>query len=271
MAEQLHTEIVSCDSRQFYTELDIGVARPTHTELAAAPHHFIACRSVVNPYNVYTYEQDALASIRNLHRTHDTVIATGGSGLYIEALCHGIAPLPDPDPDLRMHLQQQLHTEGVESLRSLLRQLDPDYYARVDLANGARIQRALEVCLTTGKPYSQLIHHPNQPRPFHIEAVVINLPPDQLRQRINQRVDQMMIQGLEEEARKLFPLRYLTPLNTVGYKEFFSLWETVGSPFSLTEDQRIAVADSIRLHTWHYAKKQLTWLRKFSATIPHHR
>lgn len=268
LAKQLETEIVSCDSRQFYHELNIGVARPSPEELAEAPHHFIACRSVTDPYNVFSYEQEALSLLQDLFQTHDTIIAVGGSGLYIQALCQGIARLPDPDPDLRSQLQEKLRNEGVESLRSMLRTLDPDYYNTVDLANGVRIQRALEVTLTAGKPYSQLINQPPQPRPFNIVPTVITHPRELLRQRIDRRVDQMMQSGLEDEARQLFPLRHLNTLNTVGYKEFFGLWESKGdSPFPLTAMQRNQIADAIRLNTWHYAKKQLTWLNKYAPLL----
>ena len=268
LAKQLETEIVSCDSRQFYHELNIGVARPSPEELAEAPHHFIACRSVTDPYNVFSYEQEALSLLQDLFQTHDTVIAVGGSGLYIQALSQGIARLPDPDPDLRSQLQEKLRNEGVESLRSMLRTLDPDYYNTVDLANGVRIQRALEVTLTAGKPYSQLINQPPQPRPFNIVPTVITHPREILRQRIDRRVDQMMQSGLEDEARQLFPLRHLNTLNTVGYKEFFGLWESKGdSPFPLTAMQRNQIADTIRLNTWHYAKKQLTWLNKYAPLL----
>ncbi len=268
LAKQLETEIVSCDSRQFYHELNIGVARPSPEELAEAPHHFIACRSVTDPYNVFSYEQESLSLLQDLFQTHDTIIAVGGSGLYIQALCQGIARLPDPDPDLRSQLQEKLRNEGVESLRSMLRTLDPDYYNTVDLANGVRIQRALEVTLTAGKPYSQLINQPPQPRPFNIEPTVITHPRELLRQRIDRRVDQMMQSGLEDEARQLFPLRHLNTLNTVGYKEFFGLWESKGdSPFPLTAMQRNQIADAIRLNTWHYAKKQLTWLNKYAPLL----
>ena len=255
LAQELKTEIVSCDSRQFYSEMDIGVARPSPEELASVRHHFIACRSVQEPYNVFTFEQDALSLLNTLFQEHDTVVAVGGSGLYIEALCHGISVLPDPTPELRKTLQLQLHNEGVESLRAMLRTLDPNYYSQVDLANGVRIQRALEVCLTTGKPYSQLIQQPHTPRPFTIETIVIERPREELRQRIDQRVDQMIANGLEEEAHKLYPLRHLNALNTVGYKEFFSLWEGKNT-------SPLPPADAIKLNTWHYAKKQLTWLKK---------
>lgn len=267
LAQELRTEIVSCDSRQFYSELDIGVARPSPEELAAVLHHFIACRSIKEPYNVFSYEQDALRTLDALFQRHDTVIAVGGSGLYIEALCHGISVLPDPTPQLRAELQTKLRTEGVESLRLMLKQLDPDYYAQVDLANGVRIQRALEVCLTTGKPYSQLIRQPHKPRPFTIETTILERDRDELRERINRRVDMMMGNGLEEEARHLFPLRHLTPLNTVGYKEFFLLWEEGKVPYPLSQNQRLQVAEAIRLNTWHYAKKQLTWLKKFPTKL----
>ena len=255
LAQELKTEIVSCDSRQFYSEMDIGVARPSPEELTSVRHHFIACRSVQEPYNVFTFEQDALSLLNTLFQQHDTVVAVGGSGLYIEALCHGISVLPDPTPELRKTLQLQLRNEGVESLRAMLRTLDPDYYSKVDLANGVRIQRALEVCLTTGKPYSQLIQQPHTPRPFTIETIVIERPREELRQRIDQRVDQMIANGLEEEAHKLYPLRHLNALNTVGYKEFFSLWEGKNT-------SPLPAADAIKLNSWHYAKKQLTWLKK---------
>ena len=150
----------------------------------------------------------------------------------------------------------------------MLRTLDPDYYNTVDLANGVRIQRALEVTLTAGKPYSQLINQPPQPRPFNIVPTVITHPREILRQRIDRRVDQMMQSGLEDEARQLFPLRHLNTLNTVGYKEFFGLWESKGdSPFPLTAMQRNQIADAIRLNTWHYAKKQITWLNKYAPLL----
>ena len=218
LAQQLHTEIVSCDSRQFYREMRIGVARPTDEELAAVPHHFIACRSVTEPYNIYDYEQDALQVINTLFETHDTVLAVGGSGLYIDALLHGVSPMPNPTPELRTRLQQML----LEEKRTQLKLLDPDYYARVDLRNPVRLQRALEVCLMTGRPYSEVIasHSPAR-RPFDIEIRVLQLPASNLRRRIDLRVDAMMQQGLLDEVRSLLPYRYLNTLNTVGYRELF--------------------------------------------------
>lgn len=267
LAQQLHTEVVSCDSRQFYRELDIGVARPSPDELAAVPHHFIACRPVAEPYNVYSYWQEAQTCLHQLMERYGCAVAVGGSGLYIEALCHGVSRLPDPDPALRQELQRRLHDEGVESLRPMLRQLDPDYYARVDLANGVRIQRALEVCITAGRPYSELLREPRPMREYDITPVILQRDRDELRRRIDDRVSQMMCHGLEEEARKLYPLRHLNTLNTVGYKEFFALWETQGVPAPLPSDQQKLVADQIRLNTWHYAKKQLTWLKKAKGAL----
>lgn len=274
MAQKLNTEIVSCDSRQFYKELNIGVARPSEEELAAVPHHFIACRSVNDPYNVFTYEQEALSCIDRLFKTHENVIAVGGSGLYIEALSNGISILPDPTPELRNELQQKFKNEGVESLASMLKQHDPEYYNQVDLANGVRIQRALEVCIMTGKPYSQIIKQPKQQRPFEIETIVLQRDRDDLRRRIDLRVDLMFKDGLEAEVRNLYGLRHLTPLNTVGYKEFFNLWasEDTNEPCNsanmdnqarnLSDQQIEEVSNAIKLNTWHYAKKQITWFKK---------
>ena len=216
LARQHGTEIVSCDSRQFYRELDIGVARPSAEELAAAKHHFIACRSVTEPYNISEYEHDALAVIRCLFESHDEVIAVGGSGLYIDALRQGVTAMPDPTPELRQQLQQM----PLEEKRAQLKLLDPDYYSRVDLCNPVRLQRALEVCYMTGKPYSQVI--------------------------ANQILD---------EVQSLLPYRHLSTLRTVGYRELFPVLDG-------TKKLEDAVSE-IKLNTWHYARKQLTWCRRY--------
>lgn len=258
LAREYHTEILSTDSRQFYREMDIGVARPSVEELQAALHHFIACRSVMEPYNVYTYAEEALTLIRDLSGKYDTLVAVGGSSLYIEALCHGIAPLPDPTPELR----EQLSNTSLPELRRMLQRLDPEHYAKVDLANPVRLRRALEVCITTGKRYSEVVVKSTESRPFTVEPVVLMPDREELRRRIGSRIEKMMAQGLEEEARRLYPLRHLTPLNTVGYKEFFALWEEVGATFPLSSEECRQVSEAIALNTWHYAKKQLTWLKK---------
>lgn len=252
LAQRLDTEIVSCDSRQFYRELSIGVARPTDEELAAVPHHFIACRSVTEPYNIYDYEHDAMAVVARLMETHDTVVAVGGSGLYIDALRATPAVLPSPTAELRSMLQQM----PLEEKRAQLRLLDPDYYARVDLRNPVRLQRALEVCLTAGRPYSQVLaDQQTAPRPFAIEMQVLSMEPAALRERIDRRVDRMMADGLLDEVRQLLPYRHLNTLNTVGYRELFPVLDGHAAV-----DEAVA---QIKLNTWHYARKQLTWLKRY--------
>lgn len=260
LARELGTEILSCDSRQFYRELRIGVARPSDDELSAAPHHFVACRSVTEPYNISDYEHDALALLDRLFARHDVVLAVGGSGLYVDALRLGVSSMPDPTPELRARLQQM----PLEEKRAQLQLLDPDYYARVDLRNPVRLQRALEVCLMTGRPYSQVlaVQQP-RPRPFDVEIRVLGTPwspflpmdADVLRQRIDRRVDQMVADGLLDEVRTLLPYRHLSTLRTVGYRELFPVLDG-------TRNLEDAVVE-IKLNTWHYARKQMTWCRRY--------
>lgn len=262
LALQLHTEILSCDSRQFYRELRIGVARPEPDELAAVPHHFIACRSIMQPYNVYDFEQDALLLLERLFQRVDHVVAVGGSGLYIDALCHGVSPMPSPSPSLRSGLQLRFRTEGVEAMYRWLSLLDPDYAARVDARNPVRIQRALEVCLTAGRPYSRILaERQPAPRPFALCCHAVDCDSVTLRRRIDDRVDRMMRDGLAQEARNLEPLwreRHPQPLNTVGYKEFYT-----PLPDSSNPSAPHSIASWIKLNTWHYARKQRTWFRKY--------
>lgn len=256
LAQELGTEIVSCDSRQFYSEMRIGVARPSDEELAAVRHHFIACRSVTEPYNIHDYWQDATATLRRLFGCHDEVIAVGGSGLYIDALLHGVSPMPDPTPELRARLQQM----PIEEKRAQLQLLDPDYYARVDLRNPVRLQRALEVCYMTGKPYSQVIAESGERGAengeWSTEVRVLQIPSDELRTRIDRRVDTMMQEGLLDEVRSLQPFRHLNTLNTVGYREIFPVLDGQASL-----DDAVA---AIKLNTWHYARKQMTWMRRYA-------
>lgn len=258
VARELHTEILSCDSRQFYKELNIGVARPTLDELQAAHHHFIASHSIHQPLNVASYEQSAMQILEQLFEQHDIVVAVGGSGLYIDALCNGVAYLPDPAPQLRAELKTQYAIQGISYFQQLLQNLDPEYYNQVDRNNPIRLQRAIEVSLTTHKPYSQVLReqHTLQQRPFHIVKVGINADRQWLRQRIDQRADDMIAQGLLEECRTLLPYRHLTPLNTVGYKELFA---HLDGQTTLPE-----AISQIKLNTWHYAKKQYTWLRRYT-------
>lgn len=252
LARECGAEILSCDSRQFYREMRIGVARPTDEELAAAPHYFVACRSVTEPYNIFDYEHDALSLLDNLFHHNDVAIAVGGSGLYVDALRLGVTAMPDPTPDLRARLQQM----PIEEKRAQLQMLDPDYYARVDLRNPVRLQRALEVCYMTGRPYSQVVAEQEPaPRPFDIEVRVVTVP--DLRDRIDRRVDQMMADGLLDEVESLLPYRHLSTLRTVGYRELFPVLDG-------TKNLADAVAE-IKLNTWHYARKQLTWCRRYKS------
>jgi len=252
LARELGTEILSCDSRQFYHELRIGVARPTDDELAAAPHHFVACRPVTQPYNIFDYSRDAMALLERLFASHSVVVACGGSGLYIDALLHEPARLPDPTPELRSALQQM----PLGEKRALLRRLDPDYHDRVDLRNPVRLQRALEVCITAGRPYSAVLAAQQAaPRPFQCEVRVLQTDPDNLRRRIDLRVDRMMADGLLDEVRSLLPYRHLNTLNTVGYRELFAALDG-----AVTLQQAV---DQIKLNTWHYARRQQTWMRRY--------
>ena len=206
---------------------------------------------MTEPYNIYDYEHDALRLLEKLFANHDTVVACGGSGLYIDALRFGVSVLPSPTPELRSELQQM----PIEEKRARLRLLDPDYYQRVDLRNPVRLQRALEVCLAAGRPYSQVLASQSRAkRPFRVEMHVLALPPDTLRSRIDRRVEAMMQEGLLEEVRSLTPFRHLNTLNTVGYKELFAYLDGNG-----TLDEAV---EAIKLNTWHYARKQLSWLRR---------
>jgi tRNA dimethylallyltransferase len=256
VAQELGTEILSCDSRQFYKELNIGVARPSDEELAAVKHHFIANLSIHDNYNVSMFEHDALALLDDLFATHDTAVAVGGSGLYVDALCQGITEMPDPDPEIRAELKKRLQDEGIESLRSQLRLLDPEYYEQTDIANPLRIVRGLEMYLTTGTPFSQIRKSEIKKRPFDIVKIGLTCPRDELYSRINLRVDEMVRNGLEEEARNLLPFRQLNALNTVGYKELFDYFDD-----NITLEQAIA---DIKTHTRRYAKRQITWLQRYS-------
>ena len=250
-ALRVGSPVVSCDSRQLYRELRIGVARPDDAQLAAVPHYFIADRSISEPCSAGAYELEALQLLEKLFRDHETVVMVGGSGLYIDALCNGLDDFPDADPELRAQLSERLRIEGVAALRADLRVLDPETYATIDPANGQRIVRALEVTIATGRKYSSFKTHPAKERSFTIVKTGLKRPRPELYARIDSRVDRMMEEGLLEEARALLPNRSLPALNTVGYKELFDYF-----------DGRYDLAEAVRLikrNTRHYAKKQLTW------------
>lgn len=251
LALSLGSPVVSCDSRQIFREMKIGTAVPSGDQLALVRHYFIGERSVTEPYTAGRYELDALSLLDELFKSHETVVFCGGSGLYIDALCNGLDDFPQADQQLRAQLNGRLRTEGVESLRMELKRLDPESYAAVDIANPQRVIRALEVTLATGRKFSSFKTSSRRERPFAIEKIGLTRPRAELYDRINRRVDAMMEQGLEAEARSLLPYRHLPALNTVGYKEMFDFF-----------DGRTPLEEAVRLikrNTRHYAKKQLTY------------
>lgn len=253
-AEKFRTEIISADSRQFYREMRIGTAAPTEAELRRVPHHFVGHLSINDSYNVYRYEQDVLTLLEKLFKQHDTVVMTGGSGLYIDAVCNGIDLLPDPDPALRENLWRMLRENRVEEFHQMLKEKDPEYYAVVDRQNPVRMIRALEVCIQTGQSFSSLRQQQAKKRPFQIQKYAISLPKEQLHERINRRVELMMAEGLEAEARSLYPLRHLNALQTVGYRELFDHFDG-----RCTLDESV---EAIKAHTRQYAKRQMTWFKR---------
>lgn len=254
LASALNTEIISADSRQFFRELKIGTAPPTPSELATIRHHFIGHLSICDDYNVSRFETDALLRLKSLFETHEIVVMVGGSGLYINAVCHGIDLLPDPDPVMRQRLKETLAHDGLMVLQEKLKKLDPGYAEKADMANPTRVIRALEVCLTTGTPYSRLRTNTPAKRDFRIRKFAISMPREALNMRINSRVDRMISAGLVEEARGLYHLRHLNALNTVGYKELFEHFDGL-----VSLEQAIT---NIKTNTRRYAKRQMTWLRR---------
>lgn len=254
IARYFNASVVSCDSRQIYKEMCIGTAVPSEAQLAAVPHYFIQTLSVSAYYNSWQYEQQALETISRLHAENDVVVMTGGSMMYIDAVCKGIDDIPTIDPDLRRQLMTQLETEGLEAIRQRLKVLDPVFYDVVDLQNAKRVLHAVEVCLMSGKPYSSLRTNTARDRGFRIVKLGLQREREELYERIDRRVDLMLAEGLEEEARSLYEMRHLNALNTVGYKEFFSY-------FDGTIDKEEAIR-LIKRNSRHYAKKQLSWFRR---------
>lgn len=254
LAKHLGCEVISADSRQIYRELRIGTATPTGEELAGIPHHLIGARSITDYYNAYLFEQDALALTLDLFSRYNVVILTGGSMMYVDAFCNGIDLLPTVDPKLRTELKQQLEKEGLGSIRRQLKLLDPLFYDQVDLKNPKRVIHALEMCLMTGRPYSEMRTNPKHPRPFNIIKAGLNTEREELYQRINLRVDKMIENGLVEEALKFHPQKHLNAMNTVGYKELFQYLEG-----DITLERAIEL---IKRNSRRYAKKQLSWYRR---------
>jgi tRNA dimethylallyltransferase len=257
LAKHFDAEIVSADSRQFFKEMTIGTAAPTPFELAAAPHHFIGNLSIKDTYTVGHYEVEAIAKIDALFKKNRFVILTGGSGLYIDAVINGLDAFPATDPAVREKLNQLLAEEGIETLQKTLQKADPDYYQKVDIQNPQRMIRALEVSLSTGKPYSSFLNKTPQKRNFTPIIIGLNTDREKLYQRINQRVDNMLKLGLEAEVKSLMPYRELNALQTVGYREWFDYFDGKTS--------REEVMESIKQNTRRYAKRQLTWFRRYDA------
>lgn len=254
LAQHYGAPILSTDSRQFYRGMPIGTAQPDAEQLQAAEHHFIASHDIKENLNCGEYAVQALSCLERLFATHDWVVAVGGSGLYVKALCEGMDDLPQADPALRAELSRRLETEGVDALAAELQRLDPLYYEEVDRKNPARVVRALEVCLQTGRSYSAQRSGKRTPRPFGIVKVGIDLPREELYERIDRRVDRMLADGLEAEARALYPYRSLNALQTVGYREFFDYFDGRTS-----YDEAVEL---IKRNSRRYAKRQLTWFRR---------
>lgn len=254
LAQHFNAPIISTDSRQFYRGLAIGTAQPTAEEQSLAKHYFIADREVEDEFNCGKYETEALQLLDRLFQQNEYVVAVGGSGLYIQALCEGMDQLPEADNDLRESLKHRLATEGLESLVAELKERDPEYSKSVDLCNPARVMRALEVCILSGVTYSEQRSGKRAERPFDIIKVGTDMPREILYDRINRRVDQMIKEGLLEEAKAMYPKRELNALQTVGYRELFDHFD---GNYTLEE-----AIELIKRNSRRYAKRQMTWFRR---------
>ena len=254
IAEKLSSPILSADSRQLYKGMPIGTAAPTPDQLSRAKHYFVGILSPEEYYSASRYEEEAITLIEKLHKKHPVVVMVGGSMLYIDAVCRGIDEMPTIDDELRKDLQQLYRKEGLDPIRQQLKLLDPVFYRQVDLKNPKRVIHALEVCLMTGKPYSSLRTNLRKKRPFRIVKIGFTRERQELYDRINARVNDMIDNGLIEEAQRLYPLRHLNSLNTVGYKELFDY-------FDGKYDLNTAI-EKIKQHSRNYARKQLSWFKR---------
>jgi tRNA dimethylallyltransferase len=254
VANTFKTEIISADSRQFFKELEIGTAKPSPEELSAAPHHFINSHSVTNLFSTGDFEVEALARMASLFEQKDQLVMVGGSGLYINAILNGLDDLPDTDLSIREVLNERLSTDGISSIQKQLSELDPEYYASVDQANPQRLIRGLEFHLSTGKKLSSFLSRSRKERPFKVIKIGLNQERSLLYKRINQRVDNMMENGLLEEVERLIPFKGYNALKTVGYAELFDYLDGNSS----LED----AVDKIKQNTRRFAKRQLTWFRR---------
>lgn len=254
IANKFETEIISSDSRQIYKELKIGTAVPTDEQLEKIKHHFIGNKSIYDYYNASMFEQEVLEVLNKLFLNLDYVVMTGGSGMYINAVCDGIDDLPTIDQELREELINQHKEKGIESLRLQLKMLDPKSYSKIDLKNPKRILKALEVSIQTGRPYSSFLSESKKKRNFNIIKIGLQRDRDELYERINLRVDQMIEDGLIDEAKRFYKDRHLNSLNTVGYKELFEFFDK-----KITQKKAIEL---IKRNSRHYAKRQISWFSR---------
>ena len=254
LAQALHTEIISADARQCYGEMNIGVARPSTSELAALPHHFIASHSINDTINASVFERYALDKVEALFKTKDAVVMVGGTGLYIKAFCEGLDMIPEIDPKIRAEIIQQYEKLGLRWLQKELSVKDPIYWEKGEQQNPQRLMRALEVKLGTGESIVHFQQKNKITRPFHIVKIGLEMPREMLYDRINQRVMNMVEEGLEQEVKSLLPYLQLNALQTVGYSE----WQ----PFFDGKVEKSRVIELIQQNTRHYAKRQMTWFKK---------
>lgn len=254
LARHFRTPIINADSRQLFREMQIGTAAPTQDELRMARHEFVGTLGLEDYYSASMFEQDVLTFLDGHYKSADMALMSGGSMMYIDAVCNGIDDIPTIRDDIRQLMKQRLHDEGLEALCEELRRLDPEHYEMVDRKNTRRVVHALEICHQTGLTYTSFRTRQKKERPFHIVKIGLNRPREELYERINLRVDRMMEQGLLEEARQLYPMRHLNALNTVGYKELFAYMDGV---WPLDE-----AVERIKGNTRRYARKQLTWFKR---------
>ena len=259
LAKKLKTEIISCDSRQFYKELEIGTCPPTERQLKEVKHHFIHNKSIHDRYNVGLFEKDAIHKINKLFEDKEYLILVGGSGLYADSVIYGIDEFPEIPQQIRDEITRMYKEKGILYIQKELKKLDRDYYEIVDIKNQSRIIRALEIIKYTGNKFSSLRKDIKKKREFKTKVVLLECPREELYDRINSRVDIMISNGLEEEARNLKKYSNLNTLNTVGYKEFYDYFEN-----KLSYNEAI---NKIKQNTRNYAKRQITWFKKYSNAI----
>ena len=254
LATHFGIPIINADSRQIYRELKIGTARPTEEQMQQIKHYFVGTLGLEDYYSASLFEQQVLELLSQLFQTHDYALMTGGSMMYIDAVCDGIDDIPTIDDETRALMKRRLDEEGLEQLCEDLKKLDPEYYQMVDKQNPRRVVHALEICTMTGQTYTSFRRREKRERPFRIIKIGLNRPREELYARINQRVDEMMAGGLLEEVKTMYPKRSLNALNTVGYKELF---DYIDGRWPLEE-----AVERIKGNTRRYARKQLTWYKK---------